>query len=266
MLGMEKNDEFYIGYGSGAGAKTKASLKKFVFLALAFFLVGAFLFAFFQKPAVNSSFDFGSPTKLTGVYHESPYPMLRVTLAEHTYKDILLLGFGKFGPNAYLKGIREEEGELNGKQLQIEGQLIYYNGKTLLEIDNSQKISLIQGESTTISTGRSQGNKILTGEVTDPKCYFGVMKPGYGKIHRSCAALCISGGVPPVLVAMDKEGNESYFLLTDMKGNPINKDILPYIGQPAEFSGDSYTLNGWNVLRLDTDNIIKIEKHSNIYN
>jgi len=25
----------------------------------------------------------------------------------------------------------------------------------------------------------------LQGEIIDPKCYFGVMKPGKGKIHRS---------------------------------------------------------------------------------
>ena len=91
------------------------------------------------------------------------------------------------------------------------------------------------------------------------------MKPGYGKIHRSCAALCISGGIPPVLVTKDNGVDERYFLLTDMKGNPLNQDILPYIGQPAEFSGESYTLNGWNVLRVDTDNIVKIEEGSTIY-
>ncbi len=262
---MEK-DEFYIGYGEGPGTKTKANLRKFVVLALSFLLIGAFLFAFFQRPATNSSFDFGSPTTIAGVYHESPYPMLRVSLEGTSYKDILLLGFGKFGPNAYLKEIRKKEGSLHGKLLKIEGQLIYYNGKTLLEIDDSQKISLVKGKAPKVTNEVSQGVKVLTGEVVDPKCFFGVMKPGFGKIHRSCAALCISGGVPPVLVATDKEANESYFLLTDMKGNPISKDILPYIGQPAEFSGNSYTLNGWKVLRIDPNTIIKHKEHSKIFN
>ena len=261
---MEK-DEFYIGYGDRPGAKTRASLRKFVIVVLFFLLAGAFLFAFFQRTAVNSSFDFGNPTKIKGIYHESPYPMLLVQLDETTSKDILLLGFGKFGPNAYLKELRNTAGNLHGKLLQIEGQLIYYNGKTLLEIDDSQKIKLLNKQTNNIIAPSTKQTITVSGEVVDPKCYFGVMKPGYGKIHRSCAALCISGGIPPVLVAKNEDASNRYFLLTDMKGNPLHQDIVPYIGQPAQFSGERYTHNGWDFLRIDTDNIVKLERLSTIY-
>ncbi len=64
------------------------------------------------------------------------------------------------------------------------------------------------------------------------------MKPSFGKIHRSCASFCISGEVLLVLVSNGKNGVENYFLLIDLKGNPINKDILPYIGQPSKVSGE----------------------------
>lgn len=262
---MDK-DEFYIGYADGPGAKTRTSLRKFVIVAILFLLTGAFLFAFFQRKAVNSSFDFGNPTKITGVYHESPYPMLHVQLDDTNYKDILLLGFGKFGPNAYLNELRATAEDLQGKQLQIEGQLIYYNGKTLLEIDDSQKIRLLNKQANKIPIPSTRETITVSGEVVDPKCYFGVMKPGYGKIHRSCAALCISGGIPPVLVAQDENTRNRYFLLTDMKGKTLHQDILPYIGQPAQFSGERYTQNGWEVLRVDTANIVKMEGPSTIYN
>ncbi|MFD2587641.1 hypothetical protein ACFSQJ_11910 [Croceitalea marina] len=260
-----KNDEFYIGYVDEVGSKTKKSLKKFVIASLLILAGGAFLFGFFQKSAVNSAFDFGNPTKLSGIYHESPYPMLRVSLSGSEFKDLVLLGFGKFGPNAYLKDLREKEGNLNGKHLNIEGQLIYYNGKTLLEIDDSQKVSIGNRRSSINFSPNSLGQLKIEGEIIDPKCYFGVMKPGFGKIHRSCASLCISGGVPPVLVSSDENGIEDYFLLTDLKGNPIHKDILPYIGQPSIISGVADEIGDWKVMRVDVGQIEKLDKKSLIY-
>ena len=262
---MEKKEEFYIGYMDGTGEATKKILKRFVFFALGLLLLGAFLFSFFQKPAVNSSYDFNEPTKVSGVYQESPYPMLKVQLAEGVYKDILLLGFGKFGPNEYLKEIKEETNSLVGKALTIEGQLIYYNGKTLLEIDDSQKITLRDSKAYPTDSGTLLGTKELEGEIVDPKCYFGVMKPGYGKIHRSCAALCISGGMPPVLVTTNETGKDDYILLTDLRGNPIHQDILPYIGQPSLLKGEVYSLGDWQEMRIDVSQIKSLNKASSIY-
>ncbi len=265
MLEMEEKEEFYIGYLDEVGEKTKKTLKRFVFAALGLLLVCGFLFSFFQNPAVNSSFDFNNPAKVSGVYHESPYPMLRVKLADDVYKDILLLGFGKFGPNKYLKEIKKETSSLVGKGLTIEGQLIYYNGKTLLEIDDSQKITLSNSKMQPITAATQLDTKELEGEIVDPKCYFGVMKPGYGKIHRSCAALCISGGMPPVLVSLNEIGIEEYFLLTNLKGNPIHQDILPYIGQPSMLKGKVFDLGDWKEMRIDVAQIRKLNRESSIY-
>ncbi|MDT0605442.1 hypothetical protein [Croceitalea rosinachiae] len=260
-----KKDEFYIGYVDEVGIGTKKTLKRFVIIAISVLMIGALLFGFFQRPAINSSFDFGNPTKVSGLYHESPYPMLRVAVAENEFKDLVLLGVGKFGPNPYLKEIREKEGGLNGKQLTIEGQLVYYNGKTLLEIDDSQNVSLANSKVNTFSFTKTLGQLTVEGEVIDPKCYFGVMKPGFGKIHRSCASLCIAGGVPPVLVSNGENGVENYFLLTDLKGNPIHRDILPYIGQPSKISGALSAIGDWKVLKINVDQIEKLDKKSSIY-
>ncbi len=262
---MGDKDEFYIGYAYSVGEKTKKSIKTFVLVALGFLILGAFLFGFFQRPAVNSSFDFDTATKVSGVYHEMPYPMLRVTLEKNVHKNILLLGFGKFGANPYLKDIRKKEGTLEGKQLTIEGNLIYYNGKTLLQIDDSQKISHTNSNKKNPISKEDLGKMMFEGEIVDPKCYFGVMKPGYGKIHRSCAALCISGGIPPVLVTSDKNTISDYFLLTDLKGNPIHKDILPYIGQPSQLKGEVEKLEDWHVMRIDVNEIEKLNIKSSIY-
>jgi len=262
---MEKKDEFYIGYVDAVGEGTKKTTKSFALIALGTLLLGAFLFGFFQREAVNSTFDFNSPTKVSGTYQEAPYPMLRVKLRENMYRSVLLLGFGKFGANAYLDEIKEREGSLNGRHLTIEGNLIYYNGKTLLEIDDRQKISLAHSKSKDLMLPEVVGNMAVYGEIVDPKCYFGVMKPGYGKIHRSCAALCIAGGIPPVLVSLDKNAISDYFLLTDLKGNPLHKDILPYIGRPLLLKGEVGKVGDWYTLRTDVSQIEKLDKKSSIY-
>ncbi|PWL37783.1 hypothetical protein DKG77_13495 [Flagellimonas aquimarina] len=262
---MEKKDEFYIGYADTVGQETKSSIRRFVLTALGLLIVGAVLFGSFQKEASNSTFDFDTPTKISGTYYEAPYPMLRVELTENTFKDILLLGFGKFGANAYLDNIKKSEVNINGKHLTIEGNLIYYNGKTLLQIDDSHKIDLDNSKKKNFILPQAMGTQEVVGEIVDPKCYFGVMKPGYGKIHRSCAALCISGGIPPVLVASEANAVSEYFLLTDLKGNPIHKDIIPYIGIPSKLKGEVEKMEDWYIMRIDVSEIEKLEKESSIY-
>lgn len=262
---MSKEKDFYIGYSDKVEASTKKFLKRTAFLIAIFFIVAAVIFSLSQKPFDNSTFELSSETKVSGLYHESPYPMLQVQIGEDSYKNILLLGFGKFGANAYLDALKEKEGSLVNKHLSIEGNLIYFNGKTLLQITDDQKITLNSGKTANLKPASNLGSFELEGEVVDPKCYFGVMKPGKGKIHRSCAARCIAGGVPPVLVTTDNNDTSEYFLLTDMKGQPIHDDLLPYIGQPSRIKGAIEKLEDWYIMKINISDIKKLGKKSIIY-
>lgn len=262
---MDKNDEFYVGYSGSIGKGSRKKTRFFVLISLLLVIIVGFSFSYFQRPAANSSFDFDTPTLITGIYHESPYPTMRLTLDENTYKDVVLLGFGKFGSLPYLEDFKMDMSDLIGRKISISGNLIYYNGKTLLQIDESHKLDIGSEGQTESIKPEYIGEQSIIGEVVDPKCYFGVMKPGYGKIHRSCAALCISGGIPPVLVANDQNSIAPYYLLTDLKGNPINKDILPYIGQPSRLKGKVSQLADWYVLSIDISDIEKLPKNSEIY-
>ncbi len=261
---MSKKNDFYIGYVDEIAAPTKKKLKRTVLLFATILVLTAVVFSISQKPFDNSTFELTNETKISGIYHESPYPMLQVTIDEGSFKNIILLGFGKFGANAYLDKLKEQEGSLLNKQLSITGNLIYFNGKTLLQITNDQKITLEKKEKTTLKAPLLVGNFELEGEIVDPKCYFGVMKPGLGKIHRSCAVRCVSGGTPPVLVTT-KGSFSQYFLLTNMKGESINNDILPYIGQPSRLKGVVEKLEDWYVMKIDISDIEKLNKKSTIY-
>ena len=254
---MKRNDEFYVSYIDGSlGSKTKQILKRFVIVSIVIIIAGALLFSFSQKPFKNSSFELTSATKLTGTFHENPYPMLRVEIAENTFKNILLVGFGKSSANPFLENIIKEVKNINGKTLSIEGNLIYYNGKTLMQITNDEKVTLSKGSPSNKAPQKIAISEMtFQGEIIDPKCYFGVMKPGKGKIHRSCAARCISGGIPPVLATTDNNNIAEYYLITDDNGNAIHEAILPFIGKPSEITGIVEKMEDWYLLKINTENI-----------
>jgi hypothetical protein len=63
------------------------------------------------------------------------------------------------------------------------------------------------------------------------------MKPGGGKTHKACAMLCISGGVPPMLVTRDAAQNETFYLLATEEGRVANERVLDFVGDPVEVSG-----------------------------
>lgn len=263
---MKKTDEFYVSYIDGSlGVETKKTLKRFVMASFALVILAALLFSFTQKTFKNSSFDFSSDTKIVGVYHEKPYPMLRLEVANHTYKNIMLLGFGKLGAHTALNKLKSQNADLTGKTLSIEGNLIYYNGKTLLQITGDEKVNITGDGTKEIPSAILVGEMTLEGEIIDPKCYFGVMKPGYGKIHRSCAALCISGGMPPVLATSDGNNIAEYYLLTDLEGNAIHKDILPFIGKPSAITGIVEKMEDWYRLKIDVNKIEPMNIPSSIY-
>lgn len=261
------NDEFYVGYLNDVPKQTKRSIRKFVIGAFLLLIIGAATFALTQNTFKNSSFELATSTKITGLYHEMPYPMLKVQTAEGVFKNILLLGFGKSSVNPFLQKIRSEVHELSGSQLSIEGNLIYYNGKTLLQVTSDEKIKLTKKSNPKLlpKTVAVVNNMELQGEIIDPKCYFGVMKPGKGKIHRSCAVLCVSGGIPPVLATNDANNISKYYLLTDTKGRPINQKILPYIGKPSIIQGKIVQIEDWYQLQIDPNNIRELHTPSSIY-
>ena len=93
--------------------------------------------------------------------------------------------------------------------------------------------SLTGGKEGLPTNGREDlGEVQLTGEIVDSKCYFGVMNPGGGKVHRDCAARCISGGIPPAFLVRDGGGNTATLLLANWK-----RELLDHIAEPVTVRG-----------------------------
>jgi hypothetical protein len=102
------------------------------------------------------------------------------------------------------------------------------------------------------------GRVTLQGEVIDPKCYLGAMRPGGGKTHKACAILCISGGIPPMLVTRDAENRETFYLLTTCDGAAANDSVLPFVGDLVEVQGNLLSTGDLLVLQLSPGGIRRL--------
>ncbi len=250
-------EEFYIGWQDEMPLSNKQFIKRIligIFILIPLFLMYVVLF---QKPFNHHHFEFGTLTELTGIYHGDPYPILEVSDEDST-EFILLVGFGKFGAEEIIYDIQNEHGALLGEEVTFRGTLIYGDGVTLLELTDQEE-SFVSSKDKEVEPFEGLDNSesvSLTGEILDPKCYFGVMKPGEGKIHKSCAIRCISGGIPPVMRVLQDDGESyEYYLLKGKEEENINKEVLPYVAETISVSGISFYQNGWKVLKLDLESI-----------
>jgi hypothetical protein len=90
----------------------------------------------------------------------------------------------------------------------------------------------------------------LRGEIIDSKCYLGAMKPGGGKTHKACAALCLAGGVPPMFVTRGADGREAYYLLASPNGGPVAPELHAYAGDPVEIIGEIEQMDDLRTLKV----------------
>lgn len=256
---MSKN-EFYIGWQDEMPPSNKQFIRNI--LIGMFVLIPVLMFAVvsFQKPMNHHHFEFGTITELKGIYYEEPAPLLIVEsgIPEGFSKEVLLVGFGKFGASGIISDIEEKSGKLNRKEISLNGTLIYGDGVTLMELTDLEEsfVSAKETDKQYLGPETKPKDVTLIGEILDPKCYFGVMKPGEGKIHKSCAIRCISGGIPPIMRVLQEDGiNYDYYLVKGKEGEEINKEVLPYVAETISVSGMSSFQNGWNVLNIDLESI-----------
>jgi len=255
-----KNNEFFIGWSDKMPSSYAQAVKKMVVLLIPIVLLVAFLVVKAQKDFSTSNFEYGTTTVLEGTLIKTPAPMLRINWGmdldeKPVFQHILLVGFGKLGAQRTLTKIENKIGhDLNGKPVILAGTLIYHDGKTTLELTDG--IAAYKGASnklanSTIST-IPLGTLNLQGEIIDPKCFFGVMKPGDGKPHKSCAARCISGGIPPIFVTRKLNGERDYYLLVGENGEAINQEILPFVADQLRITGQANQMHDWKILSLAT--------------
>jgi hypothetical protein len=207
-------------------------------MLLAAAAVSGALLAFGQRSPGTGTWDDDTPLPFEGVAYASPYALLRV-LGEKPGdppRTILLVEEGKFGAADRVR-------PFDGRPVRVRGTLLHRDERWMLELaadeTGIQAISTMRPEDERRlrrHPPQDLGRVTLRGEIIDSKCYLGAMKPGGGKTHKGCAALCLSGGVPPMFVTRDSAGREAYYLLTNPEGDPLGQAAVDYVGDPVELT------------------------------
>jgi hypothetical protein len=140
----------------------------------------------------------------------------------------------------------------------MRGSLIYRDDKTMLEIEEGS-IEVVDDARAAALPEEDLGRRTLRGEIVDSKCFLGVMKPGNLKPHRACAARCISGGVPPVLLVRDAAGLATYYLLASEDGEPVNGQVIALVAEPVEITGRVVRRGDLLTLFADPDSYLRLE-------
>ena len=250
-----KSEEFYIGYLDSSPTELGRWLRRIVpaLLVAAAFLAGFWVAA--ARPFDPGVFEFGAPRSFTGIVIARPYPSLVVERPGDTrrfggFSRYWLVGDGKHGADDQIEGF-------DGKAVELSGDLLYRDGQTMIKL-NEGAIKLLPadgadhfGLAALDMKPRPLGAVDVQGEIIDPQCFLGIMKPGYGMTHRSCAIRCLSGGVPPVLRALDGAHTAHYYLLLGPDGGRINRQLLPVVAEPLKLHGEAYAYGDFLALQID---------------
>ncbi|MEM9547228.1 MAG: hypothetical protein AAGA77_14710 [Bacteroidota bacterium] len=252
------NKDFFIGWLGNTSDVQKRSIQRLlipVFVAIPLIL---FVIVFFAKSFGTGVFELGKVKEFSGTYYDEPFPVLILDegpLEAGIDRHALLVGFGKHGAKTFTGTAEKTHGKLHGKRLKIQGTLIYSEEKTLIELTKKEQSILSVEGGTPQPAIKTERKKVsLQGEILDPKCWFGVMKPAEGKVHKSCAIRCISGGIPPVFRHRTDAGNV-YYVLKGLNGEDINHEVLGFVGEGVKVNGNAYEVNGWKVLEVDPTKI-----------
>lgn len=263
ILEMMDKNEFYIGWMPAAPRGFAKHVRRAVIVLFSLVITGAVILALLQKKFNASRFEFGQPIQVKGIYQQLPVPSIKVRTQQDafgrtSYITMPLVGYGKFGADGIIRDLEKERNViLDKREIEVKGMLIYHDGKTLLQIDKNDKplISIHETDSRDSLLIKELGVVRLTGEILDPKCYFGVMKPGHGKPHRDCAIRCIAGGINPVFWARDANGESNYFLLLDEDGNKMNEIVKDHVAEPVSLEARLVQYNDWMILYVNKKTI-----------
>jgi len=216
---MPSEPEFYVGY-LPIPTRLKNTMRLVVAgLGLLAAIAGAILLAG-QHPFAASTFEFQQYREFRGILVTEPYAALVIPGQGLPW---LLVGPGKHGTDD-LRG-------LNGRTVQLMGERIYRGNDHMIEIQPGS-LRALTGDVSRAPDSVELGQVSLTGEIVDSKCYFGVMNPGNGKVHRDCAVRCISGGIPPAFLVRDGSGRAETLLLANWK-----REWLDHIAEPITLHG-----------------------------
>lgn len=239
---MNAGDGFYVGYLPAPAGHSRAARWFAAAVVVGLAVLGGAL-AVSQGPVGEGVWDDTGSSTLTGTLVLDPYPRLITTDHDGEPLDVVLVEQGKIGAG-------DRARPFGGTRVTVRGGLIRWGGKAVLELTGATSDFEAAGGEAASLGHQSKGREVLEGEIVDPKCWLGVMNPGRGKPHLSCAELCIRGGIPPVLMVREPGRAEGRCLLmTTPEGGAANEMVRGLIGFRVRVEGDVIG-GGWESIRV----------------
>lgn len=225
-------DDFFIGW-----AKTPDVDRRFMLGAGLSIITGTAAvgigIAARQRPVGPGTWAMGEVREWRGIAAAEPYGMLRTRDLDGTERTALLACQGKCGVSAKI-------GALAGKPVVVKGSLIQRNAHAMIAVIDGLDWIREDPEGSIDGLAFPDPEPLmqvtLSGEIMDTKCWFGAMRPARGKIHKSCASLCIRGGLPPAFYVRDLQDQTALLVMTS-GGYGHNTDLLPYVAEPVSITG-----------------------------
>ena len=241
-------NEFYVGYLPKAPAGISRLIRAVVIALMAIAIIGAFTFAAVQRTFAPAIFEYGKQRSFEGIIERKPFPTLLVKRPDFGLSHYLLVAEGKHGAD-------EEVSAFEGKSVRLKGTLIYRGSQTMIEVTKGS-VSVAGSAEAPPEAEKMLGVFELNGEIVDGKCYLGVMNPGSGKVHRDCAARCLSGGVPILFATNNFRGDPAVLQLTSAGRKPLPKAaFLDHVGQPVRLKGTVVENGETLILEIDPSGI-----------
>lgn len=214
------NDDFYIGYLDESPRRLSRHTRRMLVLLAVLAVALVAIVAGGQRPAESGLFEYGVRRTFEGTLHEGPLPLLRCSSADGSTTNYLLVGFGKYGLPRFAHGH-------HGRRVRFDGTLILKGSGAMIEMNDEKSFAVLDATAAgePVPKEMDLGDVELSGELVDTKCYFGVMRPATGKVHRACAVRCLAGGVPPGLLLRDGNGDGVVVLLGDEAGKSPAFDV-----------------------------------------
>jgi len=248
-------DDFYIGYlPKSPDSQGRFTRRAVVVLALLVIVI-VLMMTLGQHKLPAASFEFDHIQKFQGTIDASPYPTLVVArpgmaAAGGDPSRYLLVAPGKHGADDLVREFAE-------KSVSLDAKLIYRDGHAMLEVMPGS-VTPSAAPDSPASPDVDLGNVSLVGEIVDSKCYSGVMNPGSGKVHRDCATRCISGGIPPLFLAKNADGNAEIYELAGSDGRAMGKEVLAMVAEPVTIEGRLVRRGSSLLLYADANHIAPV--------
>jgi len=248
---MSKKDEFFVGYLQTPDGL--ARFYKWIIPLLILLAISASVWtSSSQKGSSQSALDLTTERTITGYLTVDPYPVLH--FSGESQRSVILVDEVK-------KSATEIAAPFADQWVSVSGYFVESGDWSLLQLSASSIFKPTTPRKNTQFQKQKLAEVTLDGEILDSKCFLGAMKPGYGKVHRACASLCLRGGIPPMFYVKQPSGNAIAYMLTNPDGSSASIKLAQHVAVPVRLKGQLEQRGDMIYIRLKDNHITPLTGH-----